>query len=600
MTAIFLTNVIFNSTLLVTIIDLRHSTSANEGGTSMKKILVVGGVAGGASAAARARRLDPSAQIIVFERGQHVSFSNCSLPYHLSGIVAHSESLIMMTPEKFKSQHDIEVRIRHEVIGIQRQDKKIVVKELDTGREYEESYDKLILAPGSKSVRSNNIDGVFGKNVFTLRNVTDIQAIKRYADEHDCQHVVVIGGGFIGVEIVENFRRAGKDVTLLEGNDQIMQPFDYEMAQWLHKEMFDQGVNLYLSSRVTAITEHSVTAKGQKEFTIPADLVVLSAGIAPDTTLAEAAGLDIGTTGAIKVNHNFQTNDPNIYAVGDAIETYSKLAQRPGHMAMAGPAQRQARAAVDHIYGIPVSNKGFIGSSCTRVFGLGACCTGLNEKTIKKLGIPYDFAYVLPMDKVKLMPDSHYMAFKLLFEVPTGRILGAQAIGQGNVDKRIDIIATMITMNGTLEDLKELELCYTPAMSTAKDIVNFAALVGLNILDGRYRQVPVTEVRRLVETGAFIVDVREENEYAQSHLKTAVNIPLSQLRQRMDEIPKDIPVYIHCRTSQRSYYAICCLQGHGYDNLYNICGSYLGISLYEYFNDKTTDREPIVTGYNFK
>lgn len=285
--------------------------------------------------------------------------------------------------------------------------------------------------------------------------------------------------------------------------------------------------------------------------------------------------------------------------MGDAIEVYNSLTRRPGRLALAGPAQRQARAAADHINGIPCVNKGVIGSSCLRLFEQNAACTGLNEKAAKQAGIPYDFAYVLPPDKPGLMPDSRYMCFKLLFEVPTGRILGAQAIGKGGVDKRIDVIAAMIAMNGTLEDLKELELCYSPVFSTAKDVVNIAALVGLNILNGRYRQVHVGDVRRLVEEGAYIVDVREEREYNAGHIKGAHNIPLSQLRQRMTEIPKDIPVYLHCRTSQRSYYALMYLQGNGYKNVTNISGSYLGISLYEYFNDKTLCRDRILTEYNF-
>ena len=268
-------------------------------------------------------------------------------------------------------------------------------------------------------------------------------------------------------------------------------------------------------------------------------------------------------------------------------------------MALAGPAQRQARAAADHMYGRMHQNHGYIGSSCIRVFEQNAAATGLNEKAAKQAGFSYDSVLLFPNDKVGLMPESHYMAFKLVFEVPTGRILGAQAIGKGSVDKRIDVIAAMITMNATLEDLQELELCYSPVFGTAKDVVNMAALVGLNILDGEYRQVHVEEVRNLVENHAYIVDVREEHEYQAGHILTAHNIPLSQLRERMSEIPKDVPVYVHCRSSQRSYYALCALKGNGYDNIINISGSFLGVSLYEYFNDKMEHRTSIVTKYNF-
>ena len=565
-----------------------------------KKIVVVGGVAGGASAAARARRLDAQAEIVIFERGEHVSFSNCCLPYHLSGVIKNSESLVLMTPKEFKEKHDIDVFTGREVVAVNRAEKTICVRDGETGRIDTESYDKLILSPGASPLRPGSIEGVDKPHVFTVRNVTDVRALNAFIQREDVKEVVVAGGGFIGVEVVENLKEAGKDITLVEGLNQIMASFDYDMAQMLHKELMDHGVKLLLDSTVTSIEDDKVIVRqGGRDTCVSAQAVVLSIGVRPETKLAEDAGLKIGITGAIEVNHNYQTSDPDIYAVGDAIEVYNSLTRRPGRLALAGPAQRQARAAADHINGIPCVNKGVIGSSCLRLFEQNAACTGLNEKAAKQAGIPYDFAYVLPPDKPGLMPDSRYMCFKLLFEVPTGRILGAQAIGKGGVDKRIDVIAAMIAMNGTLEDLKELELCYSPVFSTAKDVVNIAALVGLNILNGRYRQVHVGDVRRLVEEGAYIVDVREEREYNACHIKGAHNIPLSQLRQRMTEIPKDIPVYLHCRTSQRSYYALMYLQGNGYKNVTNISGSYLGISLYEYFNDKTLCRDRILTEYNF-
>ena len=566
----------------------------------MKKIVVVGGVAGGASAAARIRRLDASAKIVMFEKGPHVSFSNCCLPYYLSGTVAKADSLVLMTPEKFHAQHDIDARTNSEVTAINREEKTVTVKNLLTGEEYAESYDKLILAPGANPVLPRSIEGIDRENVFVVRNTVDITALKSYIDQHDAEEIVVVGGGFIGIEVAENLREAGKSVSLIEGMNQIMAPFDYDMVQILHKELDDHGVDLYLSSTVTAVKDGRVEASHNGEtIVVPADVVVMAIGVAPETKLAAAAGLEIGETRGIKVNHNFQTSDPDIYAVGDAVEIFNALTHTPGRLALAGPAQRQARAAADHIYGIPSNNNGFIGSSCIRVFGQNAASTGLNEKAAAKAGYQFDSVLIFPNDKVGLMPDSHYMAFKLVFEVPTGRILGAQAIGKGAADKRVDVIAAMITMGATLEDLKELELCYSPVFGTAKDVVNFAALVGLNILYGRYRQVHVNEVRGLVESGAYIVDVREPNEFAAGHLNGAHNIPLSQLRERMNEIPKDVPVYVHCRSSQRSYYALCCLQGNGFDNIINISGSYLGICLYEYFNDKTEKRTPILDHYNF-
>ena len=562
-----------------------------------KRVLVVGGVAGGASAAARVRRLDAEASITVFERGEHVSFSNCSLPYFLSRTVGDAESLVLMTPEGFKASYDIDVRINNEVCAIDRAAKKVRVRNELTGEEYEEAYDELVLSPGSSPIRPRSIEGVFLPHVFTVRNVNDIVKLDKYAGQEGRSDVVVIGGGFIGLEVAENLREAGKHVSVVEAASQVMAPFDYDMSQILHKELMDNGVELYLGDGVKAITEEKVVLASGRE--LPADVVVLAIGVAPETSLAKEAGLELGETGAIKVTPDFRTSDPHIYAVGDAIEVYNSLTRRPAKLPLAGPALRQARTAADAMYGTGGRNKGVIGSCAVRIFELNAAATGLNEKTARQNQIPCDSVYTMAMDKVGIMPGSSPVHFKLVFEVPTGKILGAQAIGKGNVDKRIDVIAAMITMGGTLEDLKELELCYSPVFGTARDIVNLAALVGLNVLHGVFKQVHVSEVRGLVESGAYIVDVRTPGEFAAGHLKGAVNIPLGELRQRAGEIPKDRPVYLHCRTSQRSYNGIMALKGRGFENLYNISGSFLGISYYEYFTDVTTGRERIVTEYNF-
>ena len=561
------------------------------------KLVVIGGVTGGMSTAARLRRLDPTAQIVVFERGENVSYSNCALPYYLGGVVQQSEKLILMTPASLKRQHDLDARVRCEVTAINRDRKTVTVHNLATDETFEEPYDKLMLAPGASPIMPRSIQGIDRSNVFSVRNVGDVVAIKQLVDQVD--RVAVVGGGFIGIEVAENLTAAGKKVALIEGTNQILAPFDYDMVQILHKELDDNGVELHLSSTVTAIDDEGVTVKTEQgEELIPAQAVVMAIGVAPETKLAVEAGLAIGEARGIRVNNNYQTSDPDIYAVGDAIESYDALAHRWGRLALAGPAQRQARAAADHMCGMSVSNKGYIGSSCLRVFGRNAACTGLSEKAAKAAGYSFDSVLIFPSDKVGIMPGSHYMAFKLVFEVPTGKIIGAQAIGAGEADKRVDVIATMITMGGTVADLKDLELCYAPLFSTAKDVVNFAALVAENVLTGRMPQVHVSDVRGLVESGAYIVDVREEGEFARGHLKGAHNVPLSQLRSRMDEIPRDVPVYLHCRSSQRSYYALCCLRGNGWNNIFNISGSFLGISLYEYFNDKTLGREPIVTAYN--
>lgn len=562
-----------------------------------KRILIVGGVAGGASVAARARRIDESADIIMFERGPHVSFSNCSLPFYLSGMVEDSEELVLMSPEQFKNQYNLEARVNSEVVGINRAEKTITVRKVDSGEEYHEKYDKLVLSPGAMALCPAGIKGSRDPNVFTVRNVVDIRKLQDYITANNIDDVAVIGGGFIGVEVAENLRLAGKNVSLIEAMDQIMTPFDYDMAQILHKEMMDKGINLILSDSVQAIySDHVELASGRK---VDVKAVVMAIGVCPDVSLAADAGLEIGTSGGIKVDHNYLTNDPDIYAVGDAIEVHHKLTGKKTRLALAGPAQRQARAAADHMFGIPHNNNGVIGSSVVGVFDLGAASTGLNEKTAAAAGFDYDFVYLIPGDKVGLMPDANPMHFKLIYENPTGLILGAQAIGKGNVDKRIDVIATMISMGGTLEDLKELELCYAPLFGTAKDIVNHAAMVALNILYGRFTQVPVSKVRQLVENNEFIIDVREQSEYEVGHLINSVNIPLSEIRNRLDEIPRDRTVYLHCRSSQRSYNAVMALQNLGFDNVVNISGSYLGICCYEYYQDQITGREKIVTEYNF-
>lgn len=562
-----------------------------------KRILIIGGVAGGASVAARARRLDAGAEIIMFERGPHVSFSNCSLPYYLSGVVGNSDALLMMSPEKFKKSYDIDARVNSEVTAINRDKKTIEIKNTLTGDVHEEAYDVLVMAPGASPVKPRSISGIDGKNVYTVRNVADIVHLKAGLEAAGAENTAVIGGGFIGIEVAENLAKAGKKVTVVEAMSQILAPFDYDMVQMLHKELLDNGVSLIVEDGVKTIEEKQITLASGK--TVPTDAVILAIGVAPETGLAKAAGLEIGETGGILVDHNYHTSDKNIYAVGDAIEVFDRMTGKPSRLALAGPALRQARAAADAMYGISDDNRGVIGSCALRVFGLNAAATGLNERNARKAGIPCDFVYVIPGDKVGIMPGSAPMHFKLVFEVPTGRILGAQAIGRGNVDKRVDVIAAMVSMNGTIRDLKNLELCYSPVFGTARDVVNQAALVAENILYGRFRQVPVTQVRNLVEEQAFIVDVREKGEYEAGHLKGSVNIPLSELRERTDEIPKDRPVYLHCRSSQRSYNALMALQGRGYENVVNISGSFLGICLYEYYNDVAMGREKIVTEYNF-
>lgn len=565
------------------------------------KLVVVGGVAGGASAAARVRRLQEQAEIVVFERGQHVSYSNCALPYYLGGAVEEESKLVLMKPEDFRDQHRIDVRTNCEVTEIHRDRKTVTVEDRCRGITYEERYDKLILSPGASPIMPRSIAGIDRENVFSIRNVTDIAAVKACMDRKDVKNVAVVGGGFIGVETAENLKKSGKNVVLIEGMDQILAPFDHDMVQWLQKELLDNGVELYLSSTLTAVEDGVVrVVRGGEEIAVPADAVVMAIGVAPETGLAAAAGLEIGSTRGIRVDRHFRTNDPDIYAVGDAIETFNAITGAAGRLALAGPAQRQARIAANHICGIEEEDSGFIGSSCIRVFGLNAASTGLNERAAKAAGIAYETVLVYPYSTVSIISGSTYLGFKLLFAVPSGKLLGAQAIGNGEADKRVNMIAALLHMNATVKDLKNIEHCYSPLFSTAKDVVHMAALAAENLLAGRMKQVPVTQVRSLVERGAYILDVRDEKEFHEAHVIGAHNIPLPQLRARMAEIPRDVPVYLHCRTSHRSYYAYRTLVGNGYNNVTNVSGSFLGLCLYEYFADKQTGREPIVTDYNFK
>lgn len=564
-----------------------------------KKILIVGGVAGGASAAARLRRLSEEDEIIMFEKGPHVSFSNCALPYHLSGIIDEADKLVLMSPEKFKAQYNIEARVNSEVISIDRKNKELEIKNTQTGEIYRENYDKLILSPGAKPIVPN-IPGIEKVNMFTIRNVVDIDKLNKFVKELNIKEVAVIGGGYIGVEAAENLKEAGYEVSLIEAMDQILKPFDYDMVQILHKEIYDNGVNLVVGDKVSSFEKDKVVLSSGKK--VNAKVVVMAIGVSPEVSLAKESGIELGETGAIKVDKNYKTNDDDIYAVGDAIEVYNSLTHSMTKLSLAGPALKEARSVADHINGKRGINNGYIGSSAIKVFDYNAAATGLNESLIKVLNmnIKYDIVRLITNDKVGIMPDASPVHFKLIYEVPTGKVLGAQAIGKGDVAKRVDIVATIIKLGGTIEDLKDIELCYAPPYSTAKDVVNYAGYIASNLLNGDFRQVNVDKVRKLVESGAYIIDVREIREYENGHIKGAKNIPLSQLRERINEIPKDIPVYLHCRTGQRSYNAALALQNLGYRNVYNVTGSFLGLSFYEYFNDKTTERESIVTQYNFK
>lgn len=558
-----------------------------------KKIVIVGGVGGGASVAARVRRLDEFADITMFEKGPNVSFSNCSLPYHLSGVIPNADDIVLKTPEQFKNQYNIKAVVNSEVISADPQNKIVQVKNVKTGEVTKYAYDELVLSPGAKPIMPTTIKGIDNENVFSVRNVVDIKKIQEYLTDKKVADVAVIGGGFIGLEVSENLVEAGKHVSVIEASSQVLQTVDDDFAQLVHKNLYDHGVNLILDDGLSAISDTEVTlASGKK---IKAQAVIMAIGVQPETTLATKIGCKLGTTGGIAVDQHFETSIPHVYAVGDAIEVTNRLTRKKTRLALAFPAQIQARDVADHIYGRKVNNRGVIGTSVIHLFDLNVSSTGLTEKVCRSEGIDYRCAVVIPQNRVSIMPNTSPIFFKLIFAYPSGEILGVQAIGQSSVDKQINVIATMISMNGNISDLTHLELAYSPWFSTAKNAVNMAGLVAENILNGEYPTIPVTKVRQLVEKDAFIIDAREPNEYQAGHIINAVNIPLSQFRQRLDEIPTDIPVYIHCQSSQRSYNMVRALINRGFTNITGISGSFLELSNYEYFKDQTTDRKPIIT-----
>ena len=455
------------------------------------KYVIVGGVAGGAGTAARLRRLEEDAQILMLEQGPYVSYSNCSLPYRLSGTVDQTEKLVLMDPGKFAAQYNIQARVNSRVTALHRERKAVTVRDLESGREYEERYDKLVLATGAQAVFPP-IPGLQEAQVFPVKTVPDIDRLHQ-ALEGGAKRVTVVGGGFIGVEVAVNLREAGHQVALVEAAPQILSTYDYDMVQILHKELLDHGVDLRVGDPAASFQGCDLTlASGA---VLEGDLVVMAAGVRPDTALAREAGLALNSRGAIVVDPSGRTSDPSIYAVGDAVQVYHALTGKPLQLPLAGPAQKQARQAADSICGRPVENTGYIGSSCIRVFDLNAASTGLTAAQCQREGIPYDIAYVIPQDRVGLMPGSAPLHYKLVFQVPTGKVLGVQAISKGDAPKRVDIAATLIKFGGTVYDLRDLELCYAPPFSNPKDAGNQAGLVACNLLEGAFRQVRVQEVR---------------------------------------------------------------------------------------------------------
>ena len=539
------------------------------------KVIVIGGVAGGASTAARLRRMDEKAEIIMLERGPYISFANCGLPYHIGEVIEDRDKLLVVTPEKLKAMMNIDSRVLNEVTAIDREKKSVSVKNLETGETYEESYDKLVLSPGAGPIKPP-LPGVDLPGVFTLRNLPDMDKIKAFVDEKKPVRAVVVGGGFIGLEIAENLVDRGVQVTLIEMLDQVMAPIDYEMAALVHQHLTFKRIRLALGDGLKSIATGDTgwldveLSSGRK---VDAEMVVLSIGVRPENQLAKDAGLELGVRGTVVTNEHMQTSDPDIYAVGDVAQVNSRLTNTPTALALAGPASREGRVAADHMAGDKkAAFPGVIGTSVVKVFDLTVAAVGLNEKALKQAEIPFQNVIIHASNHAGYYPGASPMAFKLLFNAE-GKILGAQAVGIDGVDKRIDVVATAMQAGMTVYDLEELELAYAPPFSSSRDPVNIIGFTAANVLRGDARVMTWDQINTLDRNKVTIVDVRLPEELALGMIDGAINIPLNNIRQQINEIPKDRPVLLYCQTGQRSYFASRILNQLGFE-AYNLTGGY--------------------------
>lgn len=548
-----------------------------------KKLVIVGGVAGGATAAARARRLDESAEIVLIERGREVSFANCGLPYHIGGEIPRRSALFVQTADGLTERFALDVRTRTEVTRIDRAARQVHVRDLADGREYAESYDALLLSPGAVPLVPP-LPGVEHSRICTLRTMPDMDRIKRIIEE-GARSAIVVGGGFIGLEMVESLRHRGLDVALVELLPQVMPPLDPEVAAALQDELARHGVALHLADAVTAFADDDgrVRAELKSGTTLTADLVVLAVGVRPESDLARAAGLELTERGAIVVDEHMQTSDPHIHAVGDAVQVRDPVLGGPTQVPLAGPANRQARIAVDHIFGRPARYHGALGTSIVRVFNVAAATTGASEKRLQARGVPFGKVYVHRGHHAGYFPGARMLMIKLLFAPDDGRILGAQVVGPAGVDKRIDVLATAIHAGFTVSDLEDLELAYAPPFGAAKDPVNIAGYVAGNALRGDEDFVYAEELGDDQRGAWTIIDVREPAEYQAGHIPGAVLMPLAQLRECWEEIPRDKPVALYCTLGQRAYYATRILRAKGLRPR-NIAGGLLTYNLVQAAN----------------
>lgn len=536
-----------------------------------QRILIVGGVAGGASAAARARRLSESAEIIVFERGPHVSFANCGLPYFAGGEIADREDLLVQTPASLKARFNLDVRVRSEVLGIDREGRRVRVREAATGREYEEEYDALVLATGSVPV-APPIPGRENPNHFLVRDIPDIERIALWLEKAGGGgRAVVVGGGYIGLEMAEQLHRRGLAVAVVEGQGQVMAALDEEMAAWLHAELREQGVTLCLGDAVASFAAPSAEESAGASIVVlrsgrrlPADAVILGLGVQPETALAREAGLELGAWGGIRVNEHLQSSDPCIWAVGDAIEVRDGVSGEWSLIPLAGPANRQGRVAADHILGRPARYGQSWGTAVLRLFRLTAACTGASAKRLRRAGIPFESVHVHPSSHAGYYPGAESIALKLLFAPGTGRLLGAQAVGRAGVDKRMDVLATALQAGLTVHDVAELELAYAPPFGSAKDAVNVAGMAAQNVLAGDVGQVQWDEVAGLDPAESLLLDVRGDAERAAGFIPGSRHVPVDQLREHLAELPRDRELVAYCQSGQRSYVAARLLRQRGF------------------------------------
>ena len=539
------------------------------------KVVIVGGVAGGATAAARIRRLDEQAEILVFERSGYVSYANCGLPYYIGDVITDPEELTLQTPESFLARFRVTMKVRHEVTAIHPGRQCVSVKNLETGETFEESYDKLILSPGARPTQPR-LPGVGLNRLFTLRTVEDTFRIKEYIRRNHPRSVVLAGGGFIGLELAENLRELGMDVTIVQRPKQLMNPFDPDMAALIHSEMRRNGVKLALGHTVEGFEEKNggVDVLLKDAAPLHADMVVLAIGVTPDTQLAREAGLELGIKGSIVVNDRMETSAPNIYAVGDAVQVKHSVTGEDTLLSLAGPANKQGRIAADNICGRDSRYRGSQGSSVLKVFRMTAAATGINETNAGKSGIHVDKVVLSPMSHAGYYPGGRVMTMKVVFEKETYRLLGAQIVGYEGVDKRIDVLATAIHAGMKATELKELDLAYAPPYSSAKDPVNMAGFIIDNLATGTVKQWHLDDLSRLPRDGSVtLLDVRTAEEYRSGHIEGFRNIPVDQLRERLDELEAGKPVFVICQSGLRSYIASRILTGSGYDS-YNFSGGY--------------------------